>query len=471
MIDERSLKATYFAPPGRATDEELANLVEAARNDPLITLVLESVDSYLLVLNEQRQVLAVNPMVSDQQALQDDTCLLGLRPGELFECVHLAEGPDGCGTAPHCATCGAALSILGSQQEAQPVSGECRMTAVRDGQRMAFDFGVRATPMQVGEHKLTVFVLRDISDQKRREALERVFFHDVLNTVGGIRGWTKKLMSDDAQDTANQLVSLVDRLVGDIGHQRAIFDAENTTLEAITHHVKVDRLLAEVEALFRGQQHSPDCDIQVDRAGELASVVTDPVLLGRVLNNMVKNAIEATPAGGCVHVWFELTDDCPGFFVHNPGSIPEEIARHVFERSFSTKNEPGRGLGTYSMKLLGERYLGGAVSFTTSVEEGTTFSIMLPTEAAGDELFPHHSTDEISVWVAESAALAARAAAIPTPLQEQLCEAAGGGYVDRLQALVVEVTPFDAELAAALREMIDRYDYEALIAVVAPEKR
>ena len=50
----------------------------------------------------------------------------------------------------------------------------------------------------------------------------------------------------------------------------------------------------------------------------------------------------------------------------------------IFQRSVSTKAERGRGLGTYGMKLLGERYLGGEVSFVSTEEAGTTFSVRLP---------------------------------------------------------------------------------------------
>jgi sensor histidine kinase regulating citrate/malate metabolism len=49
----------------------------------------------------------------------------------------------------------------------------------------------------------------------------------------------------------------------------------------------------------------------------------------------------------------------------------------IFQRSFSTKGA-GRGLGTYSIKLLGERYLHGTVSFASSAEQGTIFQISLP---------------------------------------------------------------------------------------------
>jgi hypothetical protein len=74
--------------------------------------------------------------------------------------------------------------------------------------------------------------------------------------------------------------------------------------------------------------------------------------------------------------------DALAFHVHNPGEIPPAVAARIFQRSFTTKAGTGHGLGTYSMKLLGERYLGGKVSFTTGAEAGTVFSIRLSLPAA-----------------------------------------------------------------------------------------
>jgi signal transduction histidine kinase len=70
------------------------------------------------------------------------------------------------------------------------------------------------------------------------------------------------------------------------------------------------------------------------------------------------------------------------FHVNNAGEIPPTVAPRIFQRSFTTKAGTGHGLGTYGMRLLGERYLGGKVSFTTSAEAGTVFSIRLPLPAA-----------------------------------------------------------------------------------------
>jgi signal transduction histidine kinase len=59
--------------------------------------------------------------------------------------------------------------------------------------------------------------------------------------------------------------------------------------------------------------------------------------------------------------------------------MPRHVQQQLFQRSFSTKGG-GRGLGTYSIKLLSERYLKGDVSFVSSQAEGTTFTVRFPSE-------------------------------------------------------------------------------------------
>ena len=56
--------------------------------------------------------------------------------------------------------------------------------------------------------------------------------------------------------------------------------------------------------------------------------------------------------------------------VYDAEPIPEEIALRIFKRNFSTKEGEGRGIGTYSMRLFGEKILGGKVYFTSTAEAG-----------------------------------------------------------------------------------------------------
>ncbi len=64
--------------------------------------------------------------------------------------------------------------------------------------------------------------------------------------------------------------------------------------------------------------------------------------------------------------------------VHNAVVMPKGIQMQVFQRSFSTRAASGRGIGTHSMKLFGECYLGGKVEFTSRKPEGITFTLTLP---------------------------------------------------------------------------------------------
>jgi signal transduction histidine kinase len=101
--------------------------------------------------------------------------------------------------------------------------------------------------------------------------------------------------------------------------------------------------------------------------------------LRRVLENMVKNALEATSGGMEVRLACERSQSSLVFSVHNPSYMPRSVQLQMFHRSFSTKGK-GRGIGTYSMKLFGERYLKGKVWFSSTEDKGTTFYFSLPIE-------------------------------------------------------------------------------------------
>jgi len=98
---------------------------------------------------------------------------------------------------------------------------------------------------------------------------------------------------------------------------------------------------------------------------------------------MIKNALEASVYPEVVTMQSSLLNVETGksqfveLSVHNPSYIQVENQDKIFQPSFSTKGN-GRGLGTFSMRILTEKYLGGQVSFTTDPATGTTFSITLP---------------------------------------------------------------------------------------------
>jgi len=368
---------TWFAPAQRASQEEVAAMSRFVQETPLFLAILASIDGYLMILNRQRQILAMNKQL--REAFPN--CRVGERPGELLGCIHASTGPGGCGTARACSTCGAVLSVLAAQTSGEPVTNEFLVTIRRDQVEEALEFRVRATPIRVGMNEFTVVIYIDISGDKRRQALECIFFHDILNTVGGLMGWSAIMQSIDTLDpkeAAMRILVLSRRLKQEIEDQRRLSEAENGTLTLNRKTVPAREVLESIGTVFEAHEVAKDKHVDIANVDARDQISTDPMLLERILTNMTKNALEAVQAGETVRLGFERREGRPVFWVTNPGVIPERVQLQLFRRSFSTKASKGRGIGTYSMKLFGERYLGGHVAFESTPEQGTTFRIELP---------------------------------------------------------------------------------------------
>lgn len=369
---------TFFAPAGRAKEHVLFRLSRFALEDPVTRAILDSVSGLVMILNEQRQVLAINEELRTALGRDCADCCVGLRPGEVFGCHNASSGPDGCGTGRNCRHCGAVISILAAQASDEPTSGDCVLTVAKNKAFVSTEFKVRATPIRVGEHRLIVFVLLDDSSRNRREVLERIFLHDLMNTLGGLVGLSDLLVRGGSQEIAQKIMNLSLILGEEVKQHRLIVAAERDQLVLERSVRSVGSILDELGSIF--EKHPTRDAKQLFAFADDREFVfaTDHRLLVRVLVNMIKNAFEATEKGGRVGVYAEASGESVEFHVTNPGVITEEAAAQIFNRSFSTKGEPGRGIGTYCMKLFGEKFLGGAVWFDSNSEQGTVFHIRLP---------------------------------------------------------------------------------------------
>jgi K+-sensing histidine kinase KdpD len=369
---------TYFAPAGRDKPEEFARRRTVVQHSPLLCEALNAIHDMVLILNEHRQIVAANAAALRMlQATAAD--LVAKRPGEAVGCVWSKAGPDGCGTEQHCVTCGAVNAILESQNKNIHVVRECRIRVDGPSGPSSLDLKVAATPITVESERFIVLAIEDISQPKRLEVLQRVFFHDVLNTAGCISGYAAYLMEErtSIDETCSWLVRLSEELIEEIQAQRELLAAEAGDLPVQTDMVITRQLLDELQSHYLKNPVAAGRSIEFGNVW--AGVVwTDRRLLLRVLGNMLKNGLEATPQNQVVSLHCQDQGEAVVFAIHNPGVIPVEAQLQIFQRSFSTKGLPGRGIGTYSMKLFGERYLGGRVDFISREPEGTTFTLTLP---------------------------------------------------------------------------------------------
>ena len=371
---------TWFAPAERSSADELQDLVDYCKQDPVIQAILLSVAGYVLILNEQRQVVAANETLLHDLHVNSADRIIGLRPGEVFGCIHCCDAPGGCGTAKNCSVCGAVIPVLSSQILDQPTTGDFLLSAQRNGVFEAFEFSVRTTPLLTKNEKLVVFVANDISSARRADFLENIIFHDFRNIVTGIHGWSKLLIKrpQDAVNIAQKLANFSTRLFQEVENHHFLLQAERGELRTTLEYHPVTEIFDDLRGYFSTYPSDKIHSIIIQYPENTITVRTDKTLLIQVLAHMVKNALEAIQPSDQVLVHLEEHQQGFCFMVHNPGDIEEAVALQIFKRSFSTKCAHGRGVGTYSIKLFGEHFLGGATGFSTDGEKGTTFYIILP---------------------------------------------------------------------------------------------
>ncbi|MCD4676745.1 MAG: HAMP domain-containing histidine kinase [Desulfobacula sp.] len=370
---------TQFASPQRASQNQLKSEIEHTQNLPLVKELTYLIPDAFMILNQHRQIIYCNITLTEILGIKDSEKIYGLRPGEALNCIHSDETKGGCGTTAFCRLCGAVNAIVKSQEEENVLKEEeCRLVVKNENQ--SFDFIVRAKTLLLLNEKFTLFIVKDNSNEKRRRVLERIFFHDILNTAGGIHGLLE-LMKDASEDEMNEYLDLAesssDTLVEEINAQRDILAAENKNLEIEMCGLNSIDILTSVIAVYQNHQVARGKTIKIDEKAVSKDFISDPRLLIRVIGNMSKNALEAETPGQVITIGARQKNKNIEFWVHNPAVMPEDAKMQIFQRSFSTKGS-GRGLGTYSIKLLGEKYLKGKVSFISEEEQGTIFFLELP---------------------------------------------------------------------------------------------
>lgn len=388
MIESVTLP-TGFAPAERASPADLRRQAQQLQNTPLLQHLIDCYPGAFLLLNQERQIVCANLACQEVLGLEGVHCAIGARPGEALNCVHAHETQGGCGTTNHCGVCGAVHAILASQKGGKVIS-ECRMTRHVDGRTESLDLEVCATPFEFDGQCFTAFGIADISHLKRRRALERIFFHDVANTATCVDGYSqlvRKVVPKEEQDLADHLCSASDRLCSEIAAQRGLLEAESGELEVHPEEIETLAFLKTIQHTYERQPITENRRIIVDPTSERITFKSDSTLLGRVFGNMVKNALEASHDGEDVTIGCYAGKQDITLWVHNSSTIPQAAQLQIFQRSFSTKGA-GRGLGTYSMKLLTERYLKGEVSFTSSEDKGTTFLGRYPLDLARGDPSP-----------------------------------------------------------------------------------
>ncbi len=136
-------------------------------------------------------------------------------------------------------------------------------------------------------------------------------------------------------------------------------------------------LVSSVHHLFKNERADMDITLQLPKVD--FEVYADRNQVTRVINNLLKNAIQAIPDDRKGKIHISLYQDGNTAFLKvtdNGTGIPPEIREKVFSPNFSTKNS-GTGLGLAICKSIIEGFKGD-IYFETEMDKGTNFYVELP---------------------------------------------------------------------------------------------
>ena len=237
-------------------------------------------------------------------------------------------------------------------------------------------------------------------DYMRRDFMSNVS-HELKTPIAAIAGFTELLQSpnltdeeraeyaDMAHDQALRLSTLCENML-------KLSRLSNQEIVVNNEEVRVDEQIRKVAITLLEKWQDRDVEFDLDLP-EL-SVVTDPGLLEQVWTNLLDNAVKYTPDGRAIHVTAEVLDACRMDRENSASNIggrttsvfrvcirdegegisPEKLPK-IFDQFYQCEEshkQLGHGLGLAITKRIME-LLGGSVEVTSTVGEGSTFTVTL----------------------------------------------------------------------------------------------
>jgi signal transduction histidine kinase len=228
--------------------------------------------------------------------------------------------------------------------------------------------------------------LRDV--QKKKKELAALMVHDLRNPLSALQGNITLLGQEIAntEDKARIILADCHELARKaLSMVAGILDVEE--LEAGMLHVAPSQVILE-DFIARVSRHHQvpikvrELTLEI-RIAEGLTADFDEELVGRVIENLLDNAVRYAPKGGLVVVEAAVVDGNLELAVGNDGPpVPVDDREHIFDRFFRIEARKegaraNRGLGLYFCQMVAEAH-GGTIAVVEREELPATFELTLP---------------------------------------------------------------------------------------------
>lgn len=254
-------------------------------------------------------------------------------------------------------------------------------------------FAATATAVRGGEKSGAVLVLHDITDLRKLERVRRDFVanvsHEFKTPLTAIQGFAETLLAGAIDDPQNRLRFLeiilehsrrLARLTDDL-LKLSKMDADRLEMEI--HRLNVSQFVESCIETTQRPAAEKDLRISVNLQEPVPDIAADRRRLAEVLQNLLDNAMQYTPAGGQIMVGASANGGEVTFTVSDTGiGIPQADQSRIFERFYRvdvarSREVGGTGLGLSIAKHLVEAH-GGRIWVESAVGQGSQFHFTVP---------------------------------------------------------------------------------------------
>jgi signal transduction histidine kinase len=239
------------------------------------------------------------------------------------------------------------------------------------------------------ERGLTVTMRNETEKEKLREEMMRLdrlaslgklsagIAHEVRNPLTGI-----SLLLDDLHDrahTGSDDQQMIKKAVNEIDRVERLVNAllnYSSPARAEFRVCDLNHVVNDTVLLMRRPAEKSGMTIELE-CGEIGEFRFDPEKIKQALLNIIRNALEALPAGGCIRISTRADGETAVITISDNGpGIREDDLPLIFE-PFFTRKGAGTGLGlSITQRIVEEHH--GRIQAVSSAATGTTFTIELP---------------------------------------------------------------------------------------------
>lgn len=231
------------------------------------------------------------------------------------------------------------------------------------------------------------------TDRLRRELISNVS-HDLRTPLATMHGYVdtlllknEELSADERQHYLQITRKHTQHLAALIGDLFEISKLESGNLPLSLESFPLAELLNDVVLDFELEARRRDIELRLQGPPITAEVTADIALMQRVLENLIRNALQYTPAGGAITVSLEQHEQQLAVAVADTGrGIPEQQIENIFDRFYTSQHEQqedaeSTGLGLAIVKRILDLH-GSRISVVSEVNRGTRFEFELPVAKA-----------------------------------------------------------------------------------------